>query len=194
MRPEFIDNSIKKLNKILGVNDIEIWVQVLDGSTSFNKLDEYNLRFVEYEEGLFFIVKSGNIEIAKFILCQLRGCCGICISSGEYVSSPYRKRGVGTVLGKLRKEIARCRGYTVLLCTDVVDNLPQRKILNHHEWLNVFRFRNKRTHNLVDISVVPLDPSYQTYIPPQKEDSGPTLFNPQWKPKEWFTSFFTRKR
>lgn len=95
-------------------------------------------------------------EVAYFILLQLPGCCGVALSTGAIVFGPHRNKGLGTILNELRKDISREAGYTVLMCTDVMHNEPQRKILQKNGWKDVFEFVNRRTGNQVAISVVEL--------------------------------------
>jgi hypothetical protein len=99
---------------------------------------------------------SDKATISKFSLLEMPGCCGICISTGAYIDSKYRNMGINTILNSLRIKIAKELGYTVLLCTDVATNVYQKKVLQKNGWQDIFRFRNRRTNNLVDISVVHL--------------------------------------
>lgn len=103
-----------------------------------------------------FSIRTKTHNIAGFTMLQLPGCCGVAISTRAVVGVPYRKRGLGALLNELRKDIAREAGYTVLMCTDVTRNTPQRKILEKNGWKNVFSFVNRRTGNEVAISVVEL--------------------------------------
>lgn len=95
-------------------------------------------------------------ELARFDLVQQPNCCGILVSTMVWVREDLRNRGLGKVLNSLRIDIARRLGYSVLLCTDRVNNEPQRKILKANGWQDIFTFHNKRSGNEVAISVVKL--------------------------------------
>jgi GNAT superfamily N-acetyltransferase len=152
-----IKNLIIDLNNLLSVSDIRlegVWLER-------NKRVKYQLsKDILYQvsepTGIDINVWSGTNFVATFHLCQLKGCCGICLTTGEYVEYPYRKNGIGTRLAKFRMDVAREYGYTILLCTDVIDNIPQKKILSKFGWKDILRFQNYRTLNTVDISAVSL--------------------------------------
>lgn len=121
-------------------------------------LSETQLEYIKGESsGLRFHLRTVNDQtIAQFTLVQMIGCCGICVSTNSYVSSKYRQKGINTELNKLRIELAKDQDYSLLLCTDVATNVPQKKTLLKNGWIDIHRFRNSRTGNLVDISVIPL--------------------------------------
>lgn len=93
--------------------------------------------------------------IAQCKLNQLPGCCGVLVSNGAHVNT-LRGRGIGTAMARLRLDIAKMFGYTTLLCTDVMDNTPQRKILTKLGYTDLFKFKNRRTNNTVAISAINL--------------------------------------
>ena len=96
------------------------------------------------------------VTVASFELAPMINCCGICVSTGAYVAPEWRKKGLGTLLNNLRMDIARFDGYSLLLCTDLVDNTPQRRILERNGWRNIYKFVNRRTGNPLHISVINL--------------------------------------
>lgn len=99
---------------------------------------------------------STQRSIAYFRLNQLHGCCGVLVSNGASVVESFQNKGVGTVLAKLRIDLAKHFGYTTLLCTDIMTNEPQRKILAKLGWKDVHDFKNSRTNNQVAISILDL--------------------------------------
>jgi hypothetical protein len=101
-------------------------------------------------------LKAGNHLIASWALYQMIGCCGICVSTEAWVSHSFRKKGLGKILNKLRIEIARDCGYSLLLCTDVLSNKPQQKILESNRWDKIYVFNNKRTKNDIGIHIIKL--------------------------------------
>jgi hypothetical protein len=99
---------------------------------------------------------AGYKPISNFSLCQFPGCCGIMISYHATVYNPYLKLGLGTILNKLRIHLAKCEGYTYLMATDIVENEPQRKILAKNGWEDLLTFTNRRTQNLLALSIIKL--------------------------------------
>lgn len=99
-----------------------------------------------------FLVKLKNKEVARFNLAQLHGCCGVSLSYHAHVSFGFRGRGLGTLLNKMREQIAVNLGYSFILCTDVANNKPQSKILKNNGWKTLAKFKNRRTGHLVNIS------------------------------------------
>jgi hypothetical protein len=98
------------------------------------------------DEGTY-LLWIGQECAAGFSLVAMPGCCGIVISTGAYVYSQYRQRGLGTLLNNLRKQMAWDMGYSLLLCTDVITNIPQQKILS--DWTPLGNFTNRRTGNVI---------------------------------------------
>lgn len=145
---ELVEKFKKQLAPILGTEEF-----------TFVRLEHKEDYETKLRSGHFHIVVPSNVSdkvAATFALLPMPGCCGICISTGAYVCSDLRGRGLGTILNTIRIEIARYMGYTVLLCTDVESNKAQRAILAKNGWKDIYQFVNKRTKNTVNISVIDL--------------------------------------
>lgn len=114
---------------------------------------------VEYDEklslGEYKLTIAGEV-LASFKLYPMIGCCGICVSTQAFVNPSFRGRGLGTLMNSIRIDIARYNGYSLLLCTDIEKNEPQRKILKSNGWKDIHKFINKRTQNTIFISVINL--------------------------------------
>lgn len=108
------------------------------------------------EEGVYILWINAHIA-AGFTLVCMPGCCGIVISTNCYVVQHYQCKGLGTLLNTMRKQIAWEMGYTVLMCTDVVDNAPQQRILSKNGWQSVFGFINRRSGNTVHADTFELE-------------------------------------
>jgi hypothetical protein len=91
--------------------------------------------------------------IIRFTLYAFPGCCAFLISTNAYVNGDFTNRGIGTLANQLRIDIATALGYSAIVCTDVDTNTHQRKILAKNRWKDIFTIRNKRTNNIVHISV-----------------------------------------
>lgn len=105
--------------------------------------------------GKYKLMVSKRI-IASWELYQMKNCCGICVSTAAMVHHAYRKQGLGLILNQIRMDLARIMGYSLLLCTDVVKNTPQQKILSANKWKLIHRFVNQRTKNEIGIHVIGL--------------------------------------
>lgn len=137
--------------------------------------DDWNLRNSTYDVPYSEKLETGKYEltlpddaspknkfnnkpepIGSFELHPMINCCGICVSTRAYVHPDFRNVGLNTILNSLRIDIARFLGYSLLLCTDVTSNEAQRKVLARNGWRDIYRFLNRRTGNLVAISVINL--------------------------------------
>ena len=94
--------------------------------------------------------------VSSWELWQMKNCCGICVSTAVEVNKIYRKSGLGALLNKIRLHIAKLDGYGLMLCTDVLSNEPQQKILTANGWDCVKQFKNPRTGNDIGIHTVDL--------------------------------------
>lgn len=99
--------------------------------------------------------EDGNY-IAYMRQYQLPGCCGVAVSSGVHVSYLCRNRGINTILNKFRIELAKHMGYSVLMCSDIDSNEPSKRTLARNGWKDIYHFKNRRTNNTVNISIVSL--------------------------------------
>lgn len=92
-----------------------------------------------------------NSLITTFILEPMRGCNGICISRKVVIYERYRGNGYGSIFCKLRELLAKQFNYSMIMCTMVVDNIPQQKILTKNEWEKLNEFLNIKTNNRVSL-------------------------------------------
>jgi GNAT superfamily N-acetyltransferase len=107
----------------------------------------------KYGGHMYALIDKDKKPVSHFFLCQLPGCCGICVSFYAYVMPPFRKKGLGVLFNDLQGHIATQRGYGLLISTDVKSNIPQRKILAKNGWKDIYGFVNPRTNNEVAISI-----------------------------------------
>lgn len=155
---EILPHYTKLLNEITG-KEVQITCVGPTSTKNFTELDWYIRNGKPHDQEVAFTIllkdKSNWLltNVASFSLRQLPGCCGVLVSYHGRVYNPYRKMGIGTLLNQMKIDIARVWGYTTLLCTDVIDNQPQRKILGKNGWKDIHTFTNKRTGNLVAITV-----------------------------------------
>ncbi len=150
-----IDKYIEQLKDLLKT-DVKIFIWL---DSKYVELTPSNLIYIKNNpNGLEF--KILNIEskiISTFKLVQMIGCCGICVSTGVYVTKNYRNKGVNTILNNFRIDIAKGLGYGILLCTDVDHNTAEVKTLDKNGRKHVYNFRNPRTSNKINISIKELN-------------------------------------
>jgi hypothetical protein len=103
-------------------------------------------------EGHYTLTAPDVGYVASFRFAYFPGCCGILVSTGADVWYTLQKKGLGKALNRLRVNMAREKGYGMLICTDRLDNLPQRKILASGGWTDVAMFNNPKTNNDIAIS------------------------------------------
>lgn len=140
---EIVSKYIKQLSLILG----DKWDITLK---------EYECSFSEkFESGEYQLIIDDTI-VSSFQLIPMINCCGILVSTRVQVSKSYQNKGLGTILNSLRIDIARHLGYGILLCTDVMTNEYQQKILNRNGWKSIHEFINPRTNNRVGIHIINL--------------------------------------
>lgn len=123
------------------------------GDGKWADLGELEYIKIEGFNNLYRIADERGGDITSFRLGELHGCCGVCVSYHANVTEEFRRAGINKVANRLRQEMARQAGFTVLLCTDVESNEPQRKTLEREGWQKIFQFTNRRTDNKVNISV-----------------------------------------
>jgi hypothetical protein len=94
--------------------------------------------------------------VAFGTLVMMPGCCGLLVSTGAYVNTQYRHKGIGRIMHKIRQDIGAEAGFSCMICTDVMSNKPQQKILSGERWKLVHKFLNRNTGNKVGIHIINL--------------------------------------
>ena len=110
----------------------------------------------EYNEILLKISSKqpkSDLLIARFCLSQMFSCCMILVSHNSIVWTKYQNKGIGSILFKFKLSAAKKLGYSTVLCTDIENNAPQRKILAKNGFTDIYNNINSRTGNKVFISV-----------------------------------------
>lgn len=148
---ELIEYYKEEIEKILG---FAVTIQDLN-----QKDNQINLYYQKHNENNYIQILSETkpiVPIARFQLIEFPGCCAFMVSYHSNISDDYRGKGLGLLLNSMRMDIARFLGYSALLCTDLNDNIPQRKILAKNDWKDIFNIVNQRTRNNINISIVQL--------------------------------------
>ena len=82
---------------------------------------------------------------------SLPGCSQICVFHSVFIPEQFRGMGFGKEAHYARLEEARLLGYQIALCTIVVGNVAQEKILLHFGWKAVKQFQSYKTKNDVQV-------------------------------------------
>ena len=91
--------------------------------------------------------------VTSWGLYQFPSCCALCVSTLANVVPEFRNSGINKLSNQLRQKIAAHEGYAALICTDVMDNTPERRTLVSEDFVDIFQVHNPRTGNEVMISV-----------------------------------------
>lgn len=130
----------------------------------FVELPELYANPDDLEKGLFkperFVVKfehhdgTSSTDIGHFSLEPMPGCCGVIVSTGSYLEPHQRgDHNISRWFHELKAETARKFGYTTMLMTTQLRNIPEVVGASRHKWRFFHYFRNKRTNNDIGIAV-----------------------------------------
>lgn len=135
---------------------------VLIAETQNKKYDELN-DFPEkglesFPEGVCFQLKSKYklLEekiIGHFYFSPMPGCCGIIVSHHTYLNRDKRSSGFSEPFRNLKEELAKKLGYTRMIATTQMDNVPGVKNMFKSKYRIVDTFTNKRTGNLLGLGI-----------------------------------------
>ena len=139
---DYKERIIKSVTQLLG-----IYVNVVEEPSNYNSGVTISIHAIDADKCI------EECTLATFSLSELPGCCGVVVSHGTWIIAGYRNKGLGTLLADIKIEIAKYWGYTIMLCTDIAGNTPQRKILDSNNWKTIGSFINKRTGNDINIDV-----------------------------------------
>lgn len=150
----------KAISKIVG-QDCSFTVAQYDGNKLLELVagplrDKLGALPGYYNYDYCIVVKTANDTIASMRMYQLPGCCGVAISSAAWVGLYYRRKGLNTIFNKFRIDLAKHMGYSVLMCSDITSNEPSKKTLVKNGWKDVYQFKNRRSGNVVDLSIINL--------------------------------------
>jgi len=87
--------------------------------------------------------------LASFDLGYFPGCCMYGVSYNTYVCVRTRGKGIANVLQKMKVALAKCIGFSALICTTSRYNVAQNHILPKHGWEKMDTRINKITGNTV---------------------------------------------
>lgn len=144
---EGLDNEKKEF---IEIGELFYYKPNEEGYTEQTRQANWNLGSYKIKQ----VIGENLNEISSWKLYQLPHCCAYMVSCNVYIEEEYRKKGIGTILNQLRIEIGKHLNYSSILCTDVKQNKGQRAILAKNGWEDIHSIKNKRTRNLVYLSVI----------------------------------------
>ncbi len=112
-------------------------------------------RWLDWSEGRYTVMLEKQV-LSTFELYKMPHCCAILVSCKAFVGEKFRNKRVGTVMNNFRQDIGKLLGYSLLFCTDIEQNENQRKLLKTNGLKDIYRVINKRTNNIVYLSVINL--------------------------------------
>lgn len=93
-----------------------------------------------------------HTEIARFGLGPFLGNCGLAISTGVRVLSPFSGKGLGKILLEVRERALIMEGYSVAIETCAVSLNPgEISLLKKSGYEIIKEFKNLRTGNIIQI-------------------------------------------
>jgi GNAT superfamily N-acetyltransferase len=98
--------------------------------------------------GSFIFLNHHNC-IYQFRIESFNGCGGVAIVRDVYLHESFRGKGLGIKFLNLQEELAKDFGYSAMMCSVVLGNHPQQKILAKNDWKVMALFHNKRSGNHV---------------------------------------------
>lgn len=94
------------------------------------------------------------VTFGRFTLAPMPGCCGVVVSTGSYIE-PYQRGQYNPSrwFHSLKAETARHFGYTTMIMTTQLRNIPEVVGASHCGWKFHEFFRNKRTGHDIGIAI-----------------------------------------
>lgn len=160
-----INTYLNHLAKIIGCNpsDLSLWQEYPTDRKTGKGFRVETLNYLKDGvdvQGKFSIKHQTKSviepvkKVASFELYKFPHCCAFMISCNSFVNFAYQNKGIGKLLNQFRIDIARELGFTALVCTDRDKNEIQRKLLKKNGWKDIYTVKNKRTNNVVHISII----------------------------------------
>ena len=97
-------------------------------------------------------VAGGGPEIAYFWLNQFPGCCGLVVSTDSWMEPSWRGTKWGKDFHALKSLVAKHYGYTAMIMTTQLRNIPEVVGAAKARWHFCHFFRNKRTDNDIGVA------------------------------------------
>ena len=135
----------------------QVWLEAVPNNTTLAELDGHIKEGKGLLDTLFLLVfrvtETSRIEIGHTSFSPLPGCCGIVVSHGTYLTEQTRGSGLSEPFRKLKEQIARELGYSLMLATTDMANFPAVGNMFRSNYQMVDAFTNKRTGHLIGLGI-----------------------------------------
>jgi hypothetical protein len=92
-----------------------------------------------------------NGPLGAFKLAPMPGCCGVVVSTETEIFTQHRGQGYAKILQVAKEMLARKFGYSMMLATIQMDNIPELVSAMHAGWKVEKTFTNNRTKHLLSL-------------------------------------------
>lgn len=135
----------------------QYWVSLVAKTAPDVDVDE----MIKHEKGLFkdvmftLVRRSANseIEIGRFYLSPMPGCCGIVVVHGMWLNEKTRGQALSDPIRKLKTDLCKALGYSQMIATTRMDQIPAVGNFFKSKYNIVKTFTNRRTDNLLAIGL-----------------------------------------
>lgn len=107
-------------------------------------------------QGHIFDVFHGERDpekVGRFRLDPLPGCCGVVVSTDSFIEPIRRGSWVGTEFHEIKALVAKHYGYSAMLMTTQLRNIPEVVGASKAGWKFLETFRNTRTNNDLGVAL-----------------------------------------
>lgn len=115
-----------------------------DGKGLFNET-RFEFYYLRNQAG------SKPTTLGGFYFSPMPGCCGIVVSHNTFLHIPFRNSNISDKFRQLKTELAKKLGYTIMIATTQMDNLPGVGNMIKSKYKMPVTFINKRTNNLIGL-------------------------------------------
>lgn len=112
-------------------------------------LEEHKELWQETRFDVFRVSENSRINIGQFRFSSLPGCPGIVVSHGTFLNKNTRGQGLSDDFRKLKERLAKELGYSVMIATVDLSNIPGVGNLMKSKYDICKTFRNGRSDHEV---------------------------------------------
>lgn len=153
-----VDNGEKRWVELWrqGLNPWDLWRATSDDSNLISDADFVdNFQGKWNEKGLHgptrFKMYFRDMRVGEFTLAPLYSCCGVVVSSYTCIFEQHRGKRYAKIMQTAKEAIARLLGYSMMLATVEVSNIPEIVSASNAGWRVKEIFINKRTNHQLAI-------------------------------------------
>lgn len=102
---------------------------------------------------VYRMTDHSEFKIGQFHLQGMPGCCGVVVSCFAYLSPDNRHTGLSKPFRAIKETVAKKLGYTVMIATSEITNIPAFISMQHSGYEIVKTFTNKRTQHVLAFGI-----------------------------------------